>query len=366
MANVEPTLIQNLIDEIQKLIEEIKNAGKAGRTKLEDINVALCQEVLGSNPKLNTEEWSKRSEDEQNTLHARLAMVRDSLRTAAGLDGPTDPKHIMSGEYATTGAILWWASIGFLLTILLLVVVIWRWGRATGTDFAQKTQAASTAVRDFDSAKDKETKAMASLAEAERKVKETQEGQDENAKQEAQQDRKVKADQAAQQRSLREATYAEATEKSLAAIRAIRDEGADERSVLEMVILLGALGGSLHLVGSLVKYVGNRQLKRSWLLYYFYTPIAGAALAPMVYMLLRVGILSPSSSSTSGGSTIANLNLIAIYAFAALSGLFGKTALDKLAEVFKTIFRSGEASTKDSIGSERPPGGSTTTGARST
>jgi hypothetical protein len=115
----------------------------------------------------------------------------------------------------------------------------------------------------------------------------------------------------------------------------------------------------------LVKYVGNRQLKRSWLLYYFYTPVAGAALAPIVYMLLRVGILSPTSSSTSGGSTIANLNLIAIYAFAALSGLFGKTALDKLAEVFKTIFRSGEASTKDSIGSERPPGGSTATGARS-
>jgi hypothetical protein len=113
----------------------------------------------------------------------------------------------------------------------------------------------------------------------------------------------------------------------------------------------------------LVKYVGNRQLKRSWLLYYFYTPLAGAALAPIVYMLLRVGILSPTSSST-GGSNIANLNLIAIYGFAALTGLFGKTALDKLAEVFKTIFRSGEASTKDSIGSERPPGGSAQAGPR--
>ena len=130
-----------------------------------------------------------------------------------------------------------------------------------------------------------------------------------------------------------------------------------------MVILLGALGGSLHLVGSLVKYVGNRQLKRSWLLYYLYTPVAGAALAPIVYMLLRVGILSPTSSST-GASNIANLNLIAIYAFAALSGLFGKTALDKLAEVFKTIFRSGELPTKDSIGSERAPGVSTVTNAK--
>ena len=131
-----------------------------------------------------------------------------------------------------------------------------------------------------------------------------------------------------------------------------------------MVVLLGALGGSLHLVGSLVKYVGNRQLKRSWLLYYFYTPVAGAALAPIVYMLLRSGFSVQQVHPPV--ALISNLNLIAIYAFAALSGLFGKTALDKLAEVFKTIFRSEEASTKDSIGSERPPGGSTATGARST
>jgi hypothetical protein len=361
MANVEATLIQNLIDEIQTLIMEIKNAGEAGRTKLKDINVALCQDVLGNNTKLNTEDWSNRPEDEQNTLHARLAMIRDSLRTATGLDGPTDPNHIMSGEYATTGVVLWWASIGFLLTILLLSVIIWRWAKATRTDFAQRTQAASLAVRDLDAAREKETKAMASLADADHQVKQAQ---DDNAKQKAQQDRDLKERQAGAQRALREAAHTEAAEKSLTAIRAINDGGADEASVLEMVILLGALGGSLHLVGSLVKYVGNRQLKRSWLLYYFYTPIAGAALAPIVYMLLRVGILSPTSSST-GGSNIANLNLIAIYAFAALSGLFGKTALDKLAEVFKTIFRSGEASTKDSIRSERPPGGSTATGARS-
>ena len=121
---------------------------------------------------------------------------------------------------------------------------------------------------------------MANLAEAERQVKEVQ---DDNAKPKAQQDRDAKERQAAAQRALREAAYAEAAEKSLAAIRAIREEGANEASVLEMVVLLGALGGSLHLVGSLVKYVGNRQLKRSWLLYYFYTPVAGAALAPIVY-----------------------------------------------------------------------------------
>jgi F0F1-type ATP synthase membrane subunit b/b' len=167
-------------------------------------------------------------------------MIRDSLRTAAGLDGPTDPKHIMSGEYATTGAILWWASIGFILTILLLFIVIWRWGKATGTDFAQRVQAASVAVRDHDAAKDKETKAMASLAEAERKVKETQ---DDSAKQKAQQDRDEKERQAGAQRALREAANTEA----LAAIRAIREGGADEAS--DPVGGIGRFTPSRRLVG---------------------------------------------------------------------------------------------------------------------
>lgn len=139
------------------------------------------------------------------------------------------------------------------------------------------------------------------------------------------------------------------------AVRLINRGGASEANVLKMVILLGALGGTLHLVGSLVKYVGNRQLKRSWLLYYLSTPIAGAALAPILYMLLRVGILSPTTGAGSG-SSISSLNLIAIYAFAALTGLFAKTATDKLAEVFKTAFRSLEADSKDPIGAEKPPG----------
>ncbi len=128
-----------------------------------------------------------------------------------------------------------------------------------------------------------------------------------------------------------------------------------------MVILLGALGGTLHLVGSLVKYVGNRQLKRSWLLYYLYAPFAGAALAPILYMLLRVGILSPTGGPSTG-SNIVSLNLLAIYAFAALTGLFAKTATDKLAEVFKTAFRSSEAASKDPIGAEKPPGAPASSG----
>ena len=94
-------------------------------------------------------------------------------------------------------------------------------------------------------------------------------------------------------------------------------------------------------------------------MYYLSLPVTGAALAPFVYMLLRVGILAPSGAS-GDGLGVANLNLIGIYAFAALTGLFAKPATDKLSEVFRTFFRTPEPASKDAIGAEKPPGGEAT------
>lgn len=108
-----------------------------------------------------------------------------------------------------------------------------------------------------------------------------------------------------------------------------------EFAALRMVVLMGCLGGFLHFTSSLAKYVGNRQLLRSWAFYYLLMPIEGAALAPVIYLLLRVGVLSPGASAQNGTE---NLNLVGIYGFAALSGLFSKQAIDMLAQVFTTIF----------------------------
>jgi hypothetical protein len=113
-----------------------------------------------------------------------------------------------------------------------------------------------------------------------------------------------------------------------------------ERSVIIMVILLGTLGGLIHLASSLTIFVGNRDLKRSWIVYYVLAPVQGAALAPLLYLLLKSAVLSPQYAS--GGGT-QNLNLTAIYAFAALTGLFSKQAVEKLADVFATIFGKIEA-----------------------
>ncbi len=104
-----------------------------------------------------------------------------------------------------------------------------------------------------------------------------------------------------------------------------------EEDVLFMVLLMGALGGFLHLASSLGQFAGNRKLKRSWVLYYLFLPFQGAALAAVVYQLLRVGVLAADSGT--GG-----MNVMGIYAFAGLTGLFSKQALTMLADVFKVIF----------------------------
>ena len=247
-------------------------------------------------------------------------------------------------------AIVAWATVGFLLTALLLWAIVLRWSQATRTDFSVSIQAATQALGKLEAAKKSVTKADADELDARRQPDAAKDTPEEKG---AQQLVITKAKEAATKRDELKGAQGNFI---LAATKAIKGSGASEGAVLTMVILLGALGGSLHLVGSLVKYVGNRQLRRSWLLHYLAMPIVGAALAPMVYMLLRVGLVSPSGAS-GDASGIANLNLIAIYAFAALTGLFAKTATEKLSEVFSTLFRTESPASTDALGAEKPPGG---------
>ena len=109
-------------------------------------------------------------------------------------------------------------------------------------------------------------------------------------------------------------------------------------NVLLMVILFGALGGALHLASSLTMYIGNRDFKRSWIVYYLLAPVQGAALAPLMYLLLKSAILAPQV----GGGTAA-LNLTAIYGVSGLTGLFAKQAIERLAAVFAAMFAKVEA-----------------------
>ena len=102
-----------------------------------------------------------------------------------------------------------------------------------------------------------------------------------------------------------------------------------------VVILLGGLGGVLHALRSLYWYVGNRNLKMSWLLMYFLLPLIGASLAVVFYVVLRGGLISP----TAGNSAVSPYGFGAV---AALVGLFSPQAADKLKQVFETLFTTAE------------------------
>ena len=105
-----------------------------------------------------------------------------------------------------------------------------------------------------------------------------------------------------------------------------------EKSLLVIVAISGALGSMIYVIRSFFRYVGERKLVYSWLLSYFLTPLAGAALATAVYIVLRAGLISGGGASPDA------------FGFAAvglLVGLFVQQAAEKLKDVFETIFAEG-------------------------
>jgi hypothetical protein len=130
-----------------------------------------------------------------------------------------------------------------------------------------------------------------------------------------------------------------------------------EGDVLRMVILMGALGGAIHWMSSLANYIGNGNLFRRWIPYYVLAPFQGAALAMVVYLLLRVGVLAHPANAMPNGGPAQSLNLLGLYAFAALTGLFAKQAIEMLRDVFGVIFKKIEA--KDASSARKPPAPST-------
>ena len=94
----------------------------------------------------------------------------------------------------------------------------------------------------------------------------------------------------------------------------------------------GALGSYIHLATSFVHYAGNRSLLQSWGWWYFLRPSIGAALALVVYFVLRAGLISGSDDAA-----ITSLNPYGVASVSALSGMFSKQATEKLREVFEHI-----------------------------
>ncbi len=97
-----------------------------------------------------------------------------------------------------------------------------------------------------------------------------------------------------------------------------------------IVLLSGALGGLLHAVRSFVWYVGNRELRWSWIPTYITLPVTSALLAATMYFVVRAGFLGFQGSG--------DLNAYGFAGASALIGLFSQSAILKLKEVAETLF----------------------------
>ena len=127
-----------------------------------------------------------------------------------------------------------------------------------------------------------------------------------------------------------------------------------------LVGLVGALGGLTHAIGSFGTYVGNRELKASWLLWYSLKPVLSAAVAVLVYFVFRAGLGAPDLGLGAG-------DCLKIAGFAGLVGLFAEQATVKLKDIFEAILtprrdpredKAGEAAknTAKTPGADKPAG----------
>ncbi len=283
-------------EEIRELIDRVKAlaARSSQKRTVEDhtadrvdslIRTAFLDLPLTDGGEIDEARWATLSAEDQEERRQTLLRLRDSVQVLTSADGPADPHSIMYRDYVSNRGVIALTLFALLGTVAVLVAVYLNWPRATSDDLNSPRQ-------------------------------------------------KQLAAQAA---------------PPVAAGANIISPGPEEKDVLLMVMLMGSLGGFIHLTSSLTKYIGNRQLVRSWVIYYLLMPLEGAGLAVTVYLMVRVGVLNPAASNADATK---NLNWVGIYALSTLAGLFSKQALDMLGDVFSTIFRRAEA--KDAGGTGRP------------
>jgi hypothetical protein len=112
-----------------------------------------------------------------------------------------------------------------------------------------------------------------------------------------------------------------------------------------IVVLAGALGGQVRSLRSLAWYVGNKELKKSWLLQYVLSPFVGATLSTVTYLVIRGGFIS-------AGSTVGQSSVRGVYVYAGIASIVGiasEPVALKLKQVAESLF------TKPQEGSDPGP-----------
>ncbi len=121
-----------------------------------------------------------------------------------------------------------------------------------------------------------------------------------------------------------------------------------ERSYLVLTLLFGLVGGAAHGLSSLMDFRGQRRLFRSWTLWYFALPLLGGVMAFIFYIAVRAGFLTADATKS--------INMYGVAAISVLVGLFTDDATNKLAEVFKTMFKTTGKEREGGLNPDNPPG----------
>lgn len=364
MANLSSASVGLLVSEIADLRKALQGTliDQAEIGKRFDAATNGLLTLTGS---LDTAKWETLTPREQTGAEDQLSKLRQELlglqQVYAREDGPADKGSYMYREYASNNAIIGLTAIALFGLFANLALICHEWEAATaGTrkilEFWTPSVSAENAVADA-------TSALSSPSPSPTEAVRLSSTQTPTASQSAPVDPPEtlleETPSVTPSPTLTSAAKPPAAKSRVPAATAtpsVQDRmekpgKVTEQAVLWMVILLGGLGGFLHLASSMGTYVGSRQLLRSWIVYYILIPFQGAALAPLVYLLLRVGVLNPANP-TDSGRPMESLNLMGIYAFAALTGLFSKRAIEMLADVFDTIFKKTGA--KDSLEKPKP------------
>ena len=138
---------------------------------------------------------------------------------------------------------------------------------------------------------------------------------------------------------------APAKPKNLPAFRFPRDV----EMLTTLFALCGALGATLHALGSLVAFAGNGKFSDSWTLWYLAQPLRGAVLSAGFFWLIQGGLMGGL------GSSDVPSNSMAMMGATFLVGLFSDPAIEKLREVFEVLFRTAGKPRANPLASGRTP-----------
>jgi hypothetical protein len=132
-----------------------------------------------------------------------------------------------------------------------------------------------------------------------------------------------------------------------------------DRGLLELVILMGALGALLGASRSLGNFVGNGAFFPRWSLFYLFRPTFGAGLALLVFFGYRIGAVTGVKSSGPADPFAATF-------VAGMVGLFADTVLQKLKDLVTALFPSHDERTDKVTSTVHPPAIESADGSKAT